>query len=152
MKFTHDYHFTPNYPGSWLKLYQNYNSLWGFGSNTSGQLGLGDQEDKLSPEQISGSKAELSSDFSRPLVGKARAISTGGYHTVVIDLDDNVWTCGSDKYGQLGLEDQGERLRLEQIPGSKADLRSDFSRPLVGKAKAISAGGSHTVIIATRVL
>ena len=59
IKFTHDYGFEPKYTGSWLKLYQNYNSLWTFGFNRDGQLGLGDRISRTRPEQILGSKADL---------------------------------------------------------------------------------------------
>ena len=54
---------------------------------------------------------------------------------MVIDLNDNVWTFGRNRYGQLGLGDQENRSRPEQIIGLKV--------------KVISAGGYHTVVIAT---
>ena len=110
-------------------------NVWSFGHNDYGQLGLGDQDRRTRPEQILGSKADLRSDFSRPSVGKAKAISVGDFHTVVIDLEDNVWTFGRNHSGQLGLGDQEDRSRPEQIIGLKA--------------KAISAGGVRTIVIAT---
>lgn len=135
MKFIHDYHLAPNYTGSWRKLYQNYNSVWSFGYNRDGQLGLGDQRDRLTPTLIPQPKAELRSDFSRPPAGKTKAISAGFNRTVLIDLEDNVWSFGYDLDGQLRLGDDQDRTIPTLIPQLKA--------------KAISDGRDHTVLIAT---
>lgn len=64
---------------------------------------------------------------------KGKYISTGGNHGLIIDLDNNVWSCGNNKYGQLGLGDNIDRDIFTQIPNIKA--------------KAISSGERCSLII-----
>jgi alpha-tubulin suppressor-like RCC1 family protein len=76
----------------WKNLYKDYKNsmhILAFGSNIDGQLGLGDHRDRNSPIQISNLKAKY--------------FSTGDTHTIVIDIENNVWIFESDLYGQLGL-------------------------------------------------
>jgi alpha-tubulin suppressor-like RCC1 family protein len=56
------------------------------------QGGLGDNRDRNRPIQIINLKSKQAS-------GKSN-------HTIVIDLDDNVWTFGNNHSGQLGLGDE----------------------------------------------
>jgi alpha-tubulin suppressor-like RCC1 family protein len=65
------------------------------GYNNRGQLGLSDDENRTISTQI----PEL----------KAKQISAGAEHTVIIDLNDNVWTFGCNKGGELGLGDNIDR-------------------------------------------
>jgi len=122
-KFIRDYRFNPvQYTGSWNQLYREYQSVWSFGYNSYGQLGLGDQVSRLVSTQ----------NF------KAKAISSGTDHTLLIDLDDNVWSFGWNHHGQLGLGDNYARFVPTRIPNFKA--------------KAISCGRDHTFFIAILVL
>ena len=101
------------------------NNVWTFGSNGFGQLGLGENETRTSvcePTQV-------------PNI-KAHQVSAGGYHTVIIDLNSNVWTCGDNDEGQLGLGDNENRTSVSaptQVPNLKG--------------KEVSTGAGHTVII-----
>jgi hypothetical protein len=68
----------------WKSLYKNYGSVYVFGSNLSGQLGLGklknmkgDTVDRLTPTKI-------------PRFN-VRTISACGYRTSAIDFNDDVW-------------------------------------------------------------
>jgi len=106
------------------------------GRNCYGQLVLGDNEDRNTPTCI-------------PNI-KAKQIVAGYHHTVVIDWSvktdreefhssaNNVWTCGCNRYGQLGLNDTMNRNTFTQIPSLKA--------------KQIAAGEYHTVIFGYGVL
>jgi alpha-tubulin suppressor-like RCC1 family protein len=105
--------------GSWKELYKSYMNVWGFGSNLSGQLGLGDTEDRNKPTQIP--------NF------KAKQITASSSHTAMIDMENNVWTFGANYYGQLGFGDIIDRHRPTQIPNIKA--------------KEVSAGGIYTILI-----
>ena len=51
---------------------------------------------------------------------KAKAVSCGTNHTMIIDLNNNVWAFGSNNFGQLGLGDNQYRLIPTQIPNIKA--------------------------------
>jgi hypothetical protein len=114
-KFIRDYRLDPiYYTGSWKSLYQQYEAVWAFGMNNSGQLGLGDKKDRLTPTRI-------------PDI-KPKAIACGEGHSLLIDLEDNVWSFGSNASGQLGLGDYQGRLSPTRIPNIKA--------------KAIACGGA----------
>lgn len=114
--------------GRWHTLFIDLeNNVWVCGENKEGQLGLPDTRSHFSPVQIPNIN----------LLGKAQQVSTGVWHTLFIDLENNVWVCGSNKYGQLGLPDTRNQFTPVQIP--------DFN--LLGKARQVSAGYLHTVII-----
>ena len=68
--------------------------LWVWGRNTDGQLGLGDKIERTEPVEYDGSTAGIGN------VVKAEA---GGDFTVLLDDNGDVWTCGSNLIGQLGL-------------------------------------------------
>ena len=46
---------------------------------------------------------------------KAKVVSCGNYHTMIIDLNNNVWAFGYNDYGQLGLGDNQNRNIPTQI-------------------------------------
>ena len=70
-KFIQDFEFDPVlYTGSWKQLYEQYGSIWVMGNNQYGQLGLDDTNNRLSPTLL-------------PNI-KARQVSAGGNHTVMI--------------------------------------------------------------------
>ena len=100
-------------------IIDDQNNVYTFGSNESGQLGLGDDQNRNKATQI-------------PKI-KAKQVAAGGSHTVLIDEDNNVLTFGNNKYGQLGLNDNNNRL----IPTHILNL----------KAKQVSAGLGYTIVI-----
>lgn len=51
---------------------------------------------------------------------KAKQISCGYRHLLIIDMDNNIWSIGYNKYGQLGLGDNRDRSIPTQIPNIKA--------------------------------
>ncbi len=66
------------------------------GSNEHGQLGLGNIKMVSVPTL-------LSTVTSKVL--KAKSISYGTYHTIIIDLNNNIWVMGDNSKGQFGLGD-----------------------------------------------
>jgi uncharacterized repeat protein (TIGR01451 family) len=94
-------------------------TVWVWGSNTYGQLGLGDDfSQHLSPVQVPG------------LTG-VTAIAAGGYHTLVLKSDGNVWAWGQNSRGELG-------------DGTNAQRRSPVRVGLTS-VSAIKAGWGHSV-------
>jgi len=90
-------------------------SMWVFGDNTNRQL-FTDLDDYISePTRI---------DM------KVKQVSAGGFHTLVIDTEDRVWSSGENRDGQLGHGP--ETLRVMTPP----------------KAKSVSAGLDHSFILA----
>lgn len=68
-----------------------FHKAWSFGSNMSGELGLGDLENRQYP-------ALIDSINDVAAAGCMYAI------TVLIRLDGSVWVCGDNNFGRLGLE------------------------------------------------
>jgi len=69
---------------------------------------------------------------------KARQISTGGNHSVVIDLNYDIWSFGLNYNSQLGINTEREC----QLVPSKLD---NF------KAYQVSVGAYSTIIIASSI-
>lgn len=65
--------------------------LWSWGSNDDGQLGLGDREDRKTPEQID------SGDLP-----KFTKVYRAGGSTIALDANGMVWTWGKGRDGALG--------------------------------------------------
>ncbi|XP_063107842.1 secretion-regulating guanine nucleotide exchange factor isoform X3 [Cavia porcellus] len=68
-------------------------ALFAWGANSYGQLGLGHKEDILLPQQLT--------DFCEP--GCVRKIAGGGGHSVIVTDGGDLFVCGLNKDGQLGL-------------------------------------------------
>ena len=86
-----------------------HNNVWVSGSNSNGQLGLGNFNNQLVPVKI-------------PNI-KAKEIACGSEHSLLIDLNNNVLSFGSGAYGQLGLGELNEQVSIttpRQVPNIKA--------------------------------
>ena len=99
-------------------------TLWGWGNNTSGQVGTGLVSSSPSvPTQV-GTAATWGS------------ISGGRYHSAAIRQDGTLWTWGDNYYGQLGDGTTTAQAAPQQV-GALATWQS------------ASAGNSHTVALRT---
>jgi hypothetical protein len=94
-------------------------TLWAWGFNGDGQLGLGDTTDRNIPIQVGNSTNWM-------------AASAGFYHTLGLHSDGTLWTWGGNNVGQLGLGDTTDRNVPTQV-GSTTNW--------VG----VSAGRTHTL-------
>ena len=100
-------------------------SLWCWGSNEFGQLGLGGRENRLTPVQVGPHR-----DWDQ--------IALGGRHTCGL-LSGSLYCWGRNEEGQLGLGDLEER----DLP-SAVGVASDWMSVSLGRDHtcAIRAGGS----------
>lgn len=78
-------------------------SLWTWGLNSGGQLGLGDNDNRNIPNQAGS--------------GSTWTAATGGQaHTLVLKSDGSLWACGDNSNGQLGLGTSGGSVNtLNQV-------------------------------------
>jgi alpha-tubulin suppressor-like RCC1 family protein len=102
-------------------------TIWGFGNNMTGQLGLGDTAYRITFTQIT--------NFN----GRPQSVSSGSFHTMILMANKSIWCTGYNYSGQLGLGDSSDRNTLTRIT-------SDISgcKPL-----SISCGSDHTMVLMT---
>jgi alpha-tubulin suppressor-like RCC1 family protein len=83
---------------------QSNGTLWAWGYNAYGELGLGDRTDRSSPVQV-GNLSNWSKIFG------------GGQTDALFALQSNgtLWACGYNSQGQLGLGDLTNRSSLTQV-------------------------------------
>jgi len=96
-------------------------SLWGWGSNESGQLGdgTGGEWGEYSPLPVK-------------IMDDVVTVSAGGHHTMAIRADGSLWAWGSNRFGQLG--DLTSEMRTAPVK-------------VMDNVAAVSAGQEHTMAI-----
>jgi alpha-tubulin suppressor-like RCC1 family protein len=114
-------------------ILMNDGSLWGTGINTSGQLGLGNTDNKLTLNQITTTSP---SGYQN----RAKYISCGGNHTIVLMNDGTLWGTGENGFGQLGLGNTNNKSTLTQIT-------TTFPLGYQTRSKYISCGAYYTIIL-----
>jgi alpha-tubulin suppressor-like RCC1 family protein len=68
------------------------NSLWCWGNNRFGQLGVGDTNSRLTPSRVDALGVEVAAAYA------------GGAHTCAVKTDGSVWCWGNNQYGQVGAD------------------------------------------------
>lgn len=82
-------------------------TLYAWGANSYGQLGLGYKSDEeLLPKEVQLKGTDLKAE-------EIVAINAGAGHTLILDVNGFVYCCGWNSKGQLGLSD--DTLKLTQI-------------------------------------
>lgn len=102
-------------------LIKSDGSLWLWGSNSDGQLGLGDTTTRTTPVRL-GSESWSS-------------VSLGDFHSVAIRSDGTLWAWGYNSVGQLGNGTTSRSL----VPVQEANGFTDWV--------AVSAGASHNLAL-----
>ena len=99
------------------------NSLWGFGSNEYGQLGVSQNVGGVIQEPIK-------------IMDNVESVSAGRYHTLVKRLDGSLWTFGNNYYGQLGHSENAGINKSNHKP-----------KQIFFNVKSIVAGENHSLVI-----
>ncbi len=102
-------------------LIENDGSLWAWGSNEFGQLGIGST---TSPYELLPTK----------VMENVSSVSAAWNHTVAIRMDGSLWAWGSNEFGQLGI-------------GYTTSPYESLPTKVMENVYSVSAGGNHTVAI-----
>jgi alpha-tubulin suppressor-like RCC1 family protein len=118
-------------------LLNDQGQVYSFGFNNYGQLGVGDQENKLVPTLIE--------NFE---MGRVVNISAGYYHSLVLNDRGQVFGFGYNRYGQLGLGDRQNRLiptliSIEGISAISAGALSSLLLDSQGELFSFGQPGEH---------
>jgi alpha-tubulin suppressor-like RCC1 family protein len=104
-------------------LITNTNELFGCGDNSSGQLCLGNNVNRLSFYKV---------DFSLPMI----EVVCGHSHTGLVTTDGELYMCGSNYFGQLMLGDRKNRNMLEKVT---------FFDGI--RVKLVALGNEHSIVL-----
>jgi alpha-tubulin suppressor-like RCC1 family protein len=105
-----------------MQAIKSDNTLWGWGLNVNGQLGVNNTTSRSSPIQVLGG-------------GTWRKLSCGALHTTAIKTDGTLWSWGHGTYGQLGNNAATHRSSPVQVVGGGTNW------------KDVSGGDYHTLAI-----
>jgi len=105
-------------------------TVYAWGENSLGQLGLGDDVMRLRPEPIRSLR-----------VSRARKISTGKSHSMVVTPGGLLFAFGSNAFGQLGLGQGAERVVLSPTVVEK--LKGETIKVI-----DVACGNAHTLALA----
>lgn len=83
-------------------------TLWCWGKNTDGQLGIGNTTASTVPVQVTG------------LAGNVTSVSVGNGHTCARKTDGTLWCWGSNFDGELGIGNLTSRFRRAGITPAPA--------------------------------
>jgi alpha-tubulin suppressor-like RCC1 family protein len=89
-------------------------TLWSWGTNSQGQLGLNNQTQYSSPKQVGGATWGTDRD-THGMKG-----TTGS--TYVVDASGNLWSWGQNVFGNLGHNNQTQYSSPKQVPGTWTTL------------------------------
>ena len=101
-----------------------------FGENTKGQLGTGNKTDLNVPKKLKDIPPVLS-------------VSCGFEHTLMITIDDNLWSWGRNDCGQLCHGDKENRLKPQKTSFSNiSKISTGFAHSLFqnNKGEIFSCG------------
>ena len=85
--------------------------VWGCGKATRGRLGV-NLTDSMQKKR---SPPTFLTPFRIENLPPIKAVSTGAAHSLFLDLDGVVWSCGSNQYGQLGQKTK-QLSPVENLP------------------------------------
>ena len=69
-------------------------TVWGWGSGTEGELGMGKKENRPTPQAI-------------PNMTNFIEVAAGNHHVLALRKDGTVWSWGNNKTGALGYKEEG---------------------------------------------
>jgi alpha-tubulin suppressor-like RCC1 family protein len=102
--------------------------VYAFGFNGHGALGLGDTVDRSTPTRITA------------LPARAISVAAGQHHSLILLENGDVYACGYNELGQLGLGDGGDYDAYDRWTPTKITS-------LPGRAASVAAGTFHSLVL-----
>jgi len=96
-------------------------TLWTWGENSDGQLGIGNNSPKYSPERV-------------VALSDVQSVAAGGFHTFAVKNDGTIWSWGGNFAGQLGI-------------GNKVSQKSPVPITDLTDVKAVATGYQFAVVL-----
>jgi alpha-tubulin suppressor-like RCC1 family protein len=117
--------------GTYFILLMSDGTIWVFGDNYYGQLGINNNATVLTQM-----------DTFMIYRTTPKSISCGAAHTIVLMTDNTIWGCGYNFYGQLGIatNDNVNKYVLTKMNTSNIGGTTP---------KSISCGDNHTIVLMT---
>ncbi|AEC01563.1 fimbrillin family protein [Parasphaerochaeta coccoides] len=112
-------------------------TLWATGRNYDGQLGDGTTTSRTTPVQVKASPTF--GDF----MTNVKAVSAGGFHTMILKKDGTLWVTGRNQYGQLGDGTSG----ITNNKSTPVQVRDSSGVGFMTDVVAVSAGLHYTIIL-----
>lgn len=87
-------------------------------------------------------------------------VACGGYHTLVVTTDNELFACGANNQGECGtggttdlstfkaIEMPGRRKKQDAFSGAFADDRSTIIEMTKPQIRSIVCGGKHSLVLA----
>jgi len=109
-------------------------SVFSFGYNEFGQLGVNNTISRAEPEQVVGNHTW-------------KTLSAGHYHSLGIDINDDLYSFGYNYYGQLGLGNSGASTNRKVPTKVSSNYIENNVYSSGAKWNKVSAGAYHSLAI-----
>lgn len=100
--------------------------LYACGNNSSGQLGLGDDQNRSSFTLVK-------------LPFLVTQVACGAYYTMIVDDQGKLYVCGNNEYGQLGLGDERDKYEFTEVINPMKNLPFEVNQ--------VACGSYHSLIL-----
>ena len=98
-------------------------SLWAWGDNSCGELGVGDRNARLSPVKVMDDVSTIDGNYGS---------------SFAVRRDGSLWAWGDNSYGQLGVGDRNARLSPVKVMDNVSTINSNY----IGSTFAVRRDGS----------
>ena len=113
--------------GTHFAILMSDGSIYMTGLNEQGQLGIGNTSDKSSITELTNNTGKT-----------PQQIKCGLFSTTILMTDGSVYSCGMNRYGQLGIGNTSNQTSISQMTNNTGKTVSQ-----------ITCGSEHTIVVMT---
>lgn len=135
----------------WWSDQRGGSEVYVFGANSNNHLGVGDSTDRKLPSRLSLHEFKLEVDESSSLTDmlqrpRFKQIEFSKYHSAVLTLDGQLFTCGIGSRGRLGHGNSGNTFKFKRVayfgaePIKKVALSNNHTLALTESNKVFAWG------------